>query len=306
MLTTPLTPDHFTRSVMAVPPLARRPDGTLAEEANGLIVRHLEAGGVTLLLYGGNANFYHLPLAEYDAALSMLARLAGPESLVVPSAGPTYGLLMEQARTIRRHSFPTVMVLPQQGITTSVGVANGIRAFADAVGLPVVVYVKNDGYIEPEEIAGLDREGIVSAIKYAVVRGDTASDPYLRKLVSLVDTSKIISGIGEQPAIVHTRDFGLAGFTSGCVCVAPRLSQTMLAAVQRKDWDEAERVRAHFRPLEDLRNAINPIRVLHQAVESAGIAATGPLLPLLTNVDASHVPAIADAARALLAANDHD
>ncbi len=306
MLTTPLTPDHFTRSVMAVPPLARRPDGTLAEEANGLIVRHLEAGGVTLLLYGGNANFYHLPLAEYDAALSMLARLAGPESLVVPSAGPTYGLLMEQARTIRRHSFPTVMVLPQQGITTSVGVANGIRAFADAVGLPVVVYVKNDGYIEPEEIAGLDREGIVSAIKYAVVRGDTASDPYLRKLVSLVDTSKIISGIGEQPAIVHTRDFGLAGFTSGCVCVAPRLSQTMLAAVQRKDWDEAERVRALFRPLEDLRNAINPIRVLHQAVESAGIAATGPLLPLLTNVDASHVPAIADAARALLAANDHD
>ena len=306
MLTTPLTPDHFTRSVMAVPPLARRPDGTLAEEANGLIVRHLEAGGVTLLLYGGNANFYHLPLAEYDAALSMLARLAGPESLVVPSAGPTYGLLMEQARTIRRHSFPTVMVLPQQGITTSVGVANGIRAFADAVGLPVVVYVKNDGYIEPEEIAGLDREGIVSAIKYAVVRGDTASDPYPRKLVSLVDTSKIISGIGEQPAIVHTRDFGLAGFTSGCVCVAPRLSQTMLAAVQRKDWDEAERVRALFRPLEDLRNAINPIRVLHQAVESAGIAATGPLLPLLTNVDASHVPAIADAARALLAANDHD
>ena len=306
MLTTPLTPDHFTRSVMAVPPLARRPDGTLAEEANGLIVRHLEAGGVTLLLYGGNANFYHLPLAEYDAALSMLARLAGPESLVVPSAGPTYGLLMEQARTIRRHSFPTVMVLPQQGITTSVGVANGIRAFADAVGLPVVVYVKNDGYIEPEEIAGLDREGIVSAIKYAVVRGDTASDPYLRKLVSLVDTSKIISGIGEQPAIVHTRDFGLAGFTSGCVCVAPRLSQTMLAAVQRKDWDEAERVRALFRPLEDLRNAINPIRVLHQAIESAGIATTGPLLPLLTNVDASHVPAIADAARALLAANDHD
>jgi dihydrodipicolinate synthase/N-acetylneuraminate lyase len=306
MITTPLTPAHFTRSVMAVPPLARRPDGTLAEDANGRVIRHLEAGGVTLLLYGGNANFYHLSLGEYDVALSMLARLAGPDSLVVPSAGPTYGLLMEQAKTIRRHSFPTVMVLPQQGITTSLGVANGIRAFADAVGLPVVVYVKNDGYIEPEEIAALDSEGLVSAIKYAVVRNDTATDPYLRKLVSLVDPSKVISGIGEQPAIVHTRDFGLAGFTSGCVCVAPRLSQTMLAAVQRQDWDEAERIRAIFRPLEDLRNAINPIRVLHQAVESAGIADTGPLLPLLTNVEATHVPAIAEAARALLAANGHD
>jgi dihydrodipicolinate synthase/N-acetylneuraminate lyase len=284
---------------MAVPPLARHADRSLAEEANGRIIRHLEAGGVSLLLYGGNANFYHLPLGEYDAALSMLTRLAGPESMVVPSAGPTYALLLEHAKTIRRHAFPTVMVLPQQGITTSVGVANGIREFVSAAGVPAIVYVKNDGYIEPEDIAALDREGIVSAIKYAVVRKDTADDPYLRKLVTLVDTGKIISGIGEQPAIIHVRDFGLGGFTSGCVCVAPALSQAMLAAVRRQNWVEAERIRGIFRPLEDLRNAINPIRVLHQAVESAGIAETGPLLPLLTNVGTEHVPAIAAAARAL-------
>lgn len=301
MITSPLSPVHFRRSVMAVPPLARKADRSLSEEDNARVIRHLEAGGVSLLLYGGNANFYHLPLSEYDAALAMLARLAGPDTLVVPSAGPTYALLLEQARVIRRHSFPTVMVLPQRGITTSLGVADGIREFSQAAGLPVIVYVKDDGYIEPEEIAALDREGVVSAIKYAVVRPDTATDPYLRTLVSLVDTSKIISGIGEQPAIVHVRDFGLGGFTSGCVCVAPRLSQQMLAAVTGGQWDEAERIRAIFRPLEDLRNAINPIRVLHQAVESAGIAQTGPLLPLLSNVEPAHVPAIAAAARELLA-----
>lgn len=303
MITTPLTPAHFTRSVMAVPPLARAADRSLAEEANGRIVRHLERGGVSLLLYGGNANFYHLPLPEYEAALSMLARLAGPETLVVPSAGPTYALLLEQARAIRRQAFPTVMVLPQQGITTSEGVANGIREFVAAAGVPVIVYVKNDGYIEPAEIAALDKEGLVSAVKYAVVRKDTSDDPYLRTLTSLVDPRKVISGIGEQPAIVHVRDFGLGGFTSGCVCVAPTLSQAMLAAVTRQDWVEAERIRAIFRPLEDLRNAINPIRVLHQAVESAGIAETGPLLPLLTPVGAEHVPAIAAAAQTLLAAD---
>ena len=303
MITTPLTPAHFTRSVMAVPPLARAADRSLAEDANGRIVRHLERGGVSLLLYGGNANFYHLPLPEYDAALSMLARLAGPETLVVPSAGPTYALLLEQARAIRRQAFPTVMVLPQQGITTSEGVANGIREFVAAAGVPVIVYVKNDGYIEPADIAALDKEGLVSAVKYAVVRKDTSDDPYLRTLTSLVDPRKVISGIGEQPAIVHVRDFGLGGFTSGCVCVAPKLSQAMLAAVTRQDWVEAERIRAIFRPLEDLRNAINPIRVLHQAVESAGIAETGPLLPLLTTVGAEHVPAIAAAAQALLAAD---
>lgn len=303
MLTSPLSPAHFRRSVMAVPPLARRPDRTLSEDDNARVMRHLEEGGVRLLLYGGNANFYHLPLGEYDATLAMLARLAGEDTLVVPSAGPTYALLLEQARVLRRHGFPTVMVLPQRGITTSGGVADGIREFVQAAGVPVIVYVKDDGYIEPEDVAALDREGMVSAVKYAVVRADTADDPYLRRLVSLVDTSKIISGIGEQPAIVHVRDFGLGGFTSGCVCVAPRLSQRMLAAVTSADWPEAERIRAIFRPLEDLRNGINPIRVLHQAVESAGIARTGPLLPLLSNVGAEHVPAITAAARALLAAN---
>jgi dihydrodipicolinate synthase/N-acetylneuraminate lyase len=77
----------------------------------------------------------------------------------------------------------------------------------------------------------------------------------------------------------------------------------MLAAVRRGAWEEAERIRSVFQPLEDLRNAINPIRVLHRAVEGAGIASTGPLLPLLSNVEASHEAAIDAAARTLLAAD---
>jgi len=135
------------------------------------------------------------------------------------------------------------------------------------------------------------------------VRPDPAHDPYLRELVGLVDPEIIISGIGEQPAIVHMRDFGLGGFTTGCGCVAPKLSQAMLAAIRAKQWAEAERIRRVFEPLENLRNAINPIRVLHEAVAAAGIAATGPLQPLLDNVEEQHRPAIAAAARALVAAD---
>jgi dihydrodipicolinate synthase/N-acetylneuraminate lyase len=303
MITMPLSADHLAASVMAVPPLSRRPDFTLDEEANQRIVRHLEAGGVRLLLYGGNANLYHVPLSEYEAVLAMLARIAGPETLVIPSAGPSFGMLVDQAKIIRRFSFPTVMVLPQQGITTSAGVAEGIRRFVDAAGVPALLYIKHDGFIEPEDVAALDRESILSGIKYATVRNDASADPFLRRLVEVVDRERIISGIGEQPAIIHTRDFGLGGFTSGCVCVAPRLSQQMLAAVRRGAWEEAERIRSVFRPLEDLRNAINPIRVLHRAVEGAGIAPTGPLLPLLSNVDPHEEPAIDAAASQLLAAD---
>ena len=97
-----------------------------------------------------------------------------------------------------------------------------------------------------------------------------------------MDRKIIVSGIGEQPAIVHLRDFGLAGFTSGCVCVAPNMSMRMLSSLQAQDYDYAESLRLEFKPLEDLRNTIHPIRVLHDAVRLAEIADTGPVLPLLS------------------------
>jgi dihydrodipicolinate synthase/N-acetylneuraminate lyase len=298
-----LTKDHLARSVMAVPPLARDAAGKIDAAHNARLIRHMEVSGVSLLLYGGNANIYHLPLDEYEPLLTMLADTASAQTLVVPSAGPTYGLLLEHAKVLRRHRFQTAMVLPQQGITTSAGVATGVRRFVEAAGIPALLYVKHDGFIEPADVAALCRDGLISAIKYATVRSDPAHDPYLRELVGLVDPATIISGIGEQPAIVHLRDFGLGGFTTGCGCVAPRLSQAMLAAIRRHDWTEAEQIRRVFEPLENLRNGINPIRVLHEAVAAAGIAATGPLLPLLSNVEEPHRPAIAAAARALLAAD---
>lgn len=286
---------------MAVPPLARNTAGELDAAANAAIIRHLEAGGIELLLYGGNAVLYHLPLGEYEPLLEMLAGLAGPASVVVPAVGPTYGLMMEHARLLQGTSFATAMVLPHQGITTSSGVATGVRRFVEAAGMPALVYIKHEGFLEPEDAAALCRDGLVSAIKYAIVRENPAEDPTLRRLVDLVDPAMVISGIGEQPAIVHMRDFGLGGFTTGCGCVSPKLSVALRQAAARGDWAEAERLRALFEPLEDLRNAISPICVLHEAVAAAGIADTGPLLPLLDRVPVGHRAAIQTAASALAA-----
>jgi dihydrodipicolinate synthase/N-acetylneuraminate lyase len=169
-----------------------------------------------------------------------------------------------------------------------------------AAGVPALLYIKHDGYIEVADAKRLADAKVISGIKYATVRNDPAHDDYLRKLVDQVDRRMIVSGIGEQPAIVHVRNFGLGGFTSGCVCVAPRLSRMMLEAMRKADWEAAEGIRATFRPLEDLRNAINPIRVLHEAVRLAGIAQTGPLLPLLTNLPEAEHSRVRDAAVALL------
>jgi len=306
MNTAPITASTLAASVVAVPPLARHADLTLNRAENVKLIRHLEAGGVTTLLYGGNANLYNIAVSEFESLLAFLAESAGNDTVVIPSVGPMYGTMMDQARILRATKFPTSMVLPAVFGATTAGVETGVRKFVEASGKPAVLYIKDLNYITPEGAARLVKDGLISVIKYAIVRSNTADDPYLSKLVSLVDPKLIMSGIGEQPAIIHLRDFALGGFTSGCVCVAPGLSMRMLRAIQMNDWPEGERIRAVFKPLEDLRNQHSPIRVLHEAVRLASIADTGPILPLLSNLGAEHHASVRTAAKALFDANGAD
>jgi dihydrodipicolinate synthase/N-acetylneuraminate lyase len=299
----PITPEVLANSVIAVPPLARDEDLKVCPIENAKIMRHLEAGGVRTLLYGGNAMFYHIGLGEYAETLAMLQEHAGGDTTVVPSVGPAYGPSMDQAAILRDFDFPTAMVLPARDIATPAGCATGIRKLAEAYGKPIVLYIKFEGYLEPEDAKSLVEDGIVNWIKYAIVREDPGQDDYLSKLVDCVDRSIIVSGIGEQPAITHINRFGVQSFTSGCVCVAPGLSMKMLQALKAGNLEGAESIRQTFKPLEDLRNNINPIRVLHSAVAETGIAETGPILPLLDEVNDSDRLKIAAVARELLAQN---
>jgi len=302
MYTGPTTLAKLQGSVIAVPPLARNADLSLNLAENRKLVRHIEGGGVTTLLYGGNANFYNIALSEYDQLLGMLTEIAAKDSWIIPSVGPAYGTMMDQAKILKNYAFPTVMMLPPHAATTPAGFATGARRFVEAYGKPAVLYLKEENIIDVEGAKKLVDDKLISWIKYAVVRKDPKQDAYLAKLVQAVDPTMIISGIGEQPAIIHMRDFGVAGFTAGCVCVAPSPSAKLLKAVLAKNWAEAERLRALFVGLEDLRNGINPIRVLHEAVTLSGVADMGTILPLLSPISDDEKRKVGAAAKALLAA----
>ena len=276
-----ITSERLARSVIAVPPMARNSKLELAPNENKKIIQFLEQGGVSTLLYGGNAVFYHVRPSEYAAVLSMLVESTAEETLVVPSVGPAFGTMMDQVSILRDYEFPTVMILPQRDICDAGGIARGIRSCVDALGKPIVLYIKHDRWLPADIVGRLHSEGMLSWIKYAVVRDAPEQDDYLREILEKVPGEVVVSGIGEQPAIVHMRDFGVISFTSGCVCINPSLSQQMLLANRESDWAAAETMRLQFADLEDLRNRINPIRVLHRAVELAEIAETGPMYPLL-------------------------
>jgi dihydrodipicolinate synthase/N-acetylneuraminate lyase len=299
MLTSPITHEILSRSVVAVPPLARNADFSLNRQANKGLIDHLQSGGVRSIMYGGNANFYNLGISAYAETVDMLAELAGEDTWILPSVGPEYGRLMDQATILKQRAFPTAMILPMSFPFTNDGLAIGIRKFTDALGKPAVVYIKSDGYIRPDTLAGLVDEGRIAAIKYAVVRADPNKDEYLTQLTQHIDKRLIVSGIGERPAIVHLRDFALTSFTSGSVCIAPNGSMKILHLLKDKRYDEAEQVRATYMPLEDCRDEISPIRVLHDAVSLAGIADMGPMLPLLTGLSEAERQQVQPVAKAL-------
>jgi dihydrodipicolinate synthase/N-acetylneuraminate lyase len=194
----------------------------------------MHKGGIRTLLYGGNANLYNIAVSEYHSLLKMLVDLAPDDMWIVPSVGPMYGTAMDQAKILSEFAFPTAMLLPTLFPSKPAGVATAVRHFVDKSGIKAVLYIKDGAYITPELAAELVNDGLISWIKYAIVEPDPKKDPYLKKLIKLVDPKLIVSGIGEQPAIIHLRDFGLAGFTAGCVCIAPSRSTALLKAIEAR------------------------------------------------------------------------
>ena len=84
--------------------------------------------------------------------------------------------MLDQVDVLREFSFPTVMLLPSREGVTSAGLAGGIRRAVDRLGRPIVLYIKHDGMIDVDTTSRLVADGLISWIKYAVVRPDPAQD----------------------------------------------------------------------------------------------------------------------------------
>lgn len=275
------------QGVIAVPPICRDASGAFHWEQSQRVIDHIRAGGVTRLMYGGNAFLYHITLAEYEQLLQWLT--TQDDGLwCIPAAGPSFGRLIDQAPLLRRYKFPCVMALPCADPRDAKGLEAGLRRFSAEAETPLIVYLKEENNFGGDLMAGLDAvarlvsDGICVGIKYAVVRKDPSVDAYLTALLERVDKQMVVSGIGERPAIIHWNQFQLAGFTSGSVCVAPGKTQAIFEALSAGDTASATSIRELFMEHEDFRDAWGPARVLHASMALAGIAETGPIPPFVS------------------------
>lgn len=311
MRTEPIHPRDL-QGVFPVPPLARKNEASRSIDfaENDRVLRHMTEGGMTRFLYGGNAFLYHISLAEYEQLLDWMAG-AADDLWMIPSAGPSFGRLLDQASVLRRYKFPCVMALPCADPRDAAGLEAGLREFAERCGTPLVLYLKEESNFGADKMAGLDAvarmvaDGTCVWLKYAVVRNEPKEDAYLKALLDRVDKSRVVSGIGERPAIVHMRDWGLPGFTTGSGCIAPAASLGVFQACVRGHYDTAESFRQRFLPLENLRDAWGPARVLHAATELAGIAATGPISPFVSPISTAQQTELKPVAQDLVSVPVH-
>lgn len=289
------------RTVVAVPPVAWTDRLDLAEAENRKLIKHIEGGGVSALLYGGNANLYHYDRGRFAALMDLLGDAAALGTAVIPSIGPDFGKLLDEARVLRDRKFAGVMALPMTFPTHPAGIEKAIRAAADTLGAPLILYIKREHYLAPDRIAALLGDGAICFVKYAVERPDPAGDQYLSDLCNAIGPGNIASGMGETPIHVHLRDYGLRTYTSGGVCIAPNAAMAILAAYRAGDRVEAERLSAPFLEFEKVRAAINGFSVMHDAVTLSGIADMGPILPMAGNVAEADRPRVREAVAALVA-----
>src|SRR3954468_22686669 len=305
MSTTTVSPSDLA-GVFAVPPLPRRGDAKrrIDFDAAEAVARHIQDGAITRYLSGGNAVRCRITLDEYETLLGWLDTFE-ERRWPIPSVGPSFDRAIDQAKLLRRYTFRTVMVLPCNDPRDARGMEAGLRDIADACGVPLILYLKSEDGFGADKEAGLDavgrlvNDGVAVAIKYAVVLDDPRRDSYLDGLLRRVDRQRVISGMGERPAIVHMREFSLQGFTTGSGCIASRSCTRLFEACGAKDWARAEELRSQFMPLEDLRDAWGPARVLHHATELAGITTTGPIPPYISPLDPDQLEQLGPVARAL-------
>lgn len=297
-------PAPYAASVVAVPPIALTAQGDVARAANARLMAHIAAGGVQTLLYGGNANLYHFNQSQVRTALTTLIEDCPDTARILFSIGPGFGQASDQADEIRRVGCRHVMLLPTAFPSDPSGVANGVRRIADRLGFGLVLYIKRQDYIAPEALARLVQDGSVAFVKYAVERDDASEDAYLDRILQAVGADLVASGMGETPISDHIGQRGLATFTSGAVCIAPAACNRLLTLYRSGQHDDADRLSQPFLEFERLRMRFGGIQLLHDAVGMAGLGDFGPMLPMMSNLDAEARTAIAPVVTELVRAEE--
>ncbi|MBO1075221.1 dihydrodipicolinate synthase family protein [Roseomonas marmotae] len=251
-------------------------DNPVPRRLTPIIDRCASAGVDGLTINGNTSEFYGLTLAEAERMQAEVPALIGGRTLVIAGIGRGVRDAVHLASRARADGCDAIMVhQPPDPFVAPRGVVEYVRRVADAAGLPVVLYLRNDGIGLPA-IEALCRVPGVAGVKWA-----TPNVMTLAKVIRRVGPEiNFVCGLAEPWAPPMTA-VGAKGFTSGLINLLPERSVTIRDALARGDYATANATIAGIEPFEALRseeqNGAN-VSVVKAALTLSGVD-VGPARP---------------------------
>lgn len=244
----PLAPALSGISGILVTPFDR--EDRLAPARLRPIVDRAVAAGVHILVANGNTGeFYALSTAEAEAMVEAAAEHVGGRVPLLAGVGRALPDALALARASARAGASGLMVhQPPDPFVAPRGVVDYVRRVAEAGGgLPVVLYLRNDGI-------GLDAIALLCALPEVVgVKWASPTPMRLAEAIRRAD-SRItwVGGLAETwaPPLYAV---GARGFTSGLINVWPAHSMAIHGALDRGDYAAAMRLIGTMSAFEELR-----------------------------------------------------
>ncbi|MFP8962390.1 5-dehydro-4-deoxyglucarate dehydratase [Streptomyces nanhaiensis] len=308
---------------MTTPPLAARldgllffpvtaygPDGALDTDVFRAHVRAgVDAGAAAVFACCGTGEFHALTPEEFGACVSAAVAEAGGRVPVVAGTGygtalaVRYARIAEDAGADGLLAMPPYLVAPDQE-----GLRNHYTALADATGLDVIVYQRDNAVLTPATVAELARHPGIAGLKDGV--GDL---DLMQRIVSAVRTAEpdreflYFNGLPTAELTCPAyRGIGVGLYSSAAFCFAPEIAVAFHRAFTGGDDATVRRLLDGFyRPLVELRNKGRgyAVSLVKAGVRLRGLD-VGGVRPPLSEPDGAHIEelsALMEHGRTLLA-----
>jgi 4-hydroxy-tetrahydrodipicolinate synthase len=237
-------------TVQLVPPTPFSADGlTVPPDVLGEFVRSLYEAGIGVFLPGaGTGEFHSLAAAEVVACIRATRASIGLDGVIVAPIGMGLAHALAIGRGAAEAGADALLVMPPiHPYLCDAGLRDYFRALADALPLPLLAYKKGP-FPSEDLLAELAEGGRLVGVKYAV----NDLDAFARFAAAHGGRLGLYCGTAERFApFFHLA--GARGYTSGAGNLCPRLTLAMHRALRDGRHEEAMRLLAILRPIEDYR-----------------------------------------------------
>ena len=248
--------NDFQRSrldtVQLVPPTPFSADGReVLSERLGALVARLAADGIRVFLPAAGTGEFHSLSSDEIIQCVRATRAAVDDSCTVIAP---IGFGLEQAVATGKRALDAgadaLLLMPVvHPYVGDEGFRDYFSAIADRLGIPLMTYKRGPAPSD-KLLLELGRSGKLLGVKYAV----NDLDAWSRFAMAAKELGNVglYCGTAERWA-PYFMLAGATGYTSGSGCVAPKTTLALHRALTEKQFDQAFKLLAALRPLEDFR-----------------------------------------------------